>query len=197
MLRCIAVARLIERKGLDDLLAALALLERGRVRLEIVGSGPRAAYLRALADRLGVSADLCFAGALDRRQVAERYRGADLFTLAPLQEAFGNAFAEALASGLPIVGSRVGGIPEFVRDGENGILVPPRDPAALAAAIRRFADSPSLRAETSRRNRLRAQAELSWDFATERYLDVYREARSRGRASNPSGPAPARARPSA
>ena len=115
VVRCLAVARLVERNGLDDLLDALALLERGRYQLEIVGTGPYEAALRERVRRLGLEAGVRFTGWLEHREVARRCREADLFTLAPWVESFGNAFVEALASGLPIVGehgrrhSRAGG----------------------------------------------------------------------------------------
>ena len=75
--------------------------------------------------------------------MAERYRAADLFTLPSSAEAFGNVFAEALASGLPIVGSTVGGIPELVEHGVNGLLIDPGQPLALARAIQYLAHDPS------------------------------------------------------
>jgi glycosyltransferase involved in cell wall biosynthesis len=174
-LRCVAVARLIERKGLPTLFEALRILGPGRFELEIVGSGPAESELRALAARLGLETAVHFAGALARTAVAERCSRADLFTLVPRQEAFGNAFAEALASGLPIVGSDVGGIPELVRDGENGFLVPPGDPAATARAIARLAEDPVLRAVIGAANRARAEARLSWERVADRHLELYEE----------------------
>jgi glycosyltransferase involved in cell wall biosynthesis len=192
-IRCLAVARLVERKGITDLLRALAQLERGRFELEIVGSGPDASALRELTAQLGLAAEVRFTGALNREEVAERYRAADLFTLASWEESFGNVFAEALASGLPIVGSRVGGIPEFVEHGRHGLLVPPRDPAALAAAIRRLADAPDERTEMAIRNREKAETRLSWGHVTDRYLEVYQAIAHRSmtpsRPAQPSQPA--------
>jgi glycosyltransferase involved in cell wall biosynthesis len=171
--RCIAVARLVERKGLGDLIQAIASLERGRFALEIVGSGPDEEMLRELAKLLGVEREVTFAGPVDRSELPNRYRQADIFTLAPWGEAFGNVFAEAMASGLPIVGSTVGGVPELVEHGRNGYLVPPREPIALAAAIRLLADNPERRAEIGRHNRAQAEANLTWARATTRYLAVY------------------------
>jgi glycosyltransferase involved in cell wall biosynthesis len=172
-IRCLAVARLIERKGVGDLLRALALLERGRFELEIVGGGADEQVLRDLATQLGVGQDVRFLGPLSRAKVAERYREADLFTLPSSAEAFGNVFAEALASGLPIVGSATGGIPDLVEHGSNGLLVPPGDVHALAGAIRYLADDPELRAEMSIRNRSKAEATLEWAQVTRRYLSIY------------------------
>jgi glycosyltransferase involved in cell wall biosynthesis len=172
-IRCVAVARLIERKGLGDLIRALAMLERGRFELEIVGGGSDQRVLRDLATRLGVADEVLFSGPLPRAEVAERYQAADLFTLPSSAEAFGNVFAEALASGLPIVGSTTGGIPDLVDHGSNGLLVPPGDVQALAGAIRYLADDPELRAEMAVRNRARAETTLEWAQVTRRYLSIY------------------------
>lgn len=173
VVRCLAVARLVERKGLADLLHALHRLPRGRFELEIVGSGHDEHALHRLARQLQVEDRVRFVGAVEHAAVAAYYRRADLFTLAPANEAFGNVFAEALASGLPIVGSEVGGIPEFVEDGVNGLLVPPGDPGALAAAIQRLGEDPRRRLEMSIRNRTKAEETLSWSSVADRYLEVY------------------------
>jgi glycosyltransferase involved in cell wall biosynthesis len=129
--------------------------------------------LRELAIRLGVGREIRFAGALDREAVAERYRAADLFTLPSSAEAFGNVFAEAMASGLPIVGSTVGGIPELVEHGVNGLLITPGRPLALAQAIQYLAHDPELRQLMSVRNRAKAEATLEWSQVTARYLSIY------------------------
>ena len=181
-IRCLAVARLIERKGLGDLIRAIALLERGRFELEIVGGGADQQVLQDLATRLGVAEDVRFAGPLPRVAVAERYRAADLFTLPSSAEAFGNVFAEALASGLPIVGSATGGIPDLVEHGSNGLLVPSGDVQALAGAISYLANDPELRAEMALRNRAKAEATLEWAQVTRRYLSIYEALRHRAPA---------------
>jgi glycosyltransferase involved in cell wall biosynthesis len=180
--RCIAVARLVERKGLDHLIRAIASLERGRYELEIVGTGPDEYSLRELAATLGVDDLVKFSGSLDRATVARRYRDADIFTLASVEEAFGNVFAEAMASGLPVVGSNIGGIPALVQHGGNGLLVPPRDPLALAAAIHQLGENPALRAEMGRRNRAHAEATFSWDRVGTRFLSLYNGVRRRAPA---------------
>jgi glycosyltransferase involved in cell wall biosynthesis len=172
-IRCLAVSGLTARGRLADLLHALALLDRGRFELEIVGTGPEEPTLRALAARLGVAQEVVFRGAGSSAELAERYRAADLFTLAPSAEFTGTGFAEALASGLPIVGSSVGVIPELVEDGTNGLLVRPGDVRAIADAIARLAVDPQLRREMGRRNRLKAKSSLDWSRITERWLSLY------------------------
>jgi glycosyltransferase involved in cell wall biosynthesis len=178
-IRCLAVARLIERKGLGDLIRAMALLERGRFRLEIAGGGSDEMVLRDLAAKLGLAEEVRFLGPLPRAEVARRYRAADMFTLPSTAEAFGNVFAEALASGLPIVGSAIGGIPDLVEHGTNGLLVQAGNIEALAGAIRYLADDPDLRREMARRNRAKAEANLEWSQVTRRYLATYEAIQSR------------------
>jgi len=173
VVRCLAVARLVERNGVDDLIDALALLERGRYQLEIVGTGPHEDALRDRVRRLGLERQVRFTGWLAHADVARRHREADLFTLAPWVESFGNAFVEALASGLPIVGSTAGGIPELVEHGRHGMLVPPRRPRELAYAISALAADPRLRAEIGRRNRADAERTHSWQRTTTRHLALY------------------------
>lgn len=172
-IRCLAVARLIERKGLGDLIRAMALLERGRFQLDIVGGGSDEKVLRTLASEQGVGEEIRFLGPLPRAEVARRYRAADMFTLPSSAEAFGNVFAEALASGLPIVGSSIGGIPDLVEHGTNGLLVQPGNIEALAGAIRYLADDPELRQQMAERNRSKAEANLEWSQVTRRYLATY------------------------
>ena len=178
-IRCLAVARLIERKGLGDLIRAMALLERGRFQLEIVGGGSDEMVLRNLAAEHGLAKEVRFVGPLPRAEVARRYRAADMFTLPSSAEAFGNVFAEALASGLPIVGSSIGGIPDLVEHGTNGLLVQVGNIEALAGAIRYLADDPEMRQEMAQRNRVKAEANLEWSQVTRRYLATYEAIQSR------------------
>jgi glycosyltransferase involved in cell wall biosynthesis len=171
--RCLAVARLVERKGLGDLIRAFSRLPRGGFELEIVGDGPDERVLRELVRDLGLLDEIRFLGSLSRAEVAQRFREADLFTLPSSAEAFGNVFAEALASGLPIVGSTVGGIPELVEHGTNGLLVAPGNPGAVAQAIKYLADDPELCRRMAARNRARAEKTLEWSQVVSRYLSVY------------------------
>ena len=173
VVRCLAVARLVERNGVDDLIDAFALLEGGRYQLEVVGSGPHEPALRDRVRRLGLEGQVRFTGWLEPAEVARRHREADLFTLAPRVESFGGAFVEALASGLPIVGSLAGGIPELVQHERHGLLVVPRHPRDLAHAISYLAADPRLRADIARRNRADAERTHSWDRVTTRHLSLY------------------------
>ena len=126
-------------KGLQVLIAALPRLREllPQVRLEIVGDGDDLTTLQKQAADLGVADVIDWTGRLDHADLPERYRRAGVTVLPSLteSESFGMALAEALACGCPVVGSDVGGIPFVVRDGVDGRLVPPGEPAALAAAL--------------------------------------------------------------
>ena len=133
----------------------------------------------------GLEAHVRFAGWLDQAEVARRHRAADLFTLAPRVESFGNAFLEALASGLPIVGSTAGGIPELIEHERHGLLVPPGRPRELAHAISYLAADPRLRQEIGRRSRADAERTHSWDRMTTRHLALYNGVRRHVLARRP------------
>jgi glycosyltransferase involved in cell wall biosynthesis len=146
------VGRLVERKGAAYAVQALAELVRGgrSVRLVIVGEGPEREALRRLATALGVADRIELAGALSPADVRARYAAGGIFVMPAItdwkgeQEGFGMVIVEAMAYGLPVVASRSGGIPDIIRDGENGLLVPERDVPALVAAVTRVIEDDAL-----------------------------------------------------
>lgn len=139
------VGSLIRRKGHDVLLRAMAGLEaQGRpARLLIAGEGSERAALEALARDLGITGSVRFLGEFSNP--GPLYAAADVFVLASRSEALPLALLEAAHFALPAVASQVGGIPEIVRDGETGMLVPPDDPAALSDALSRLMADAALR----------------------------------------------------
>jgi glycosyltransferase involved in cell wall biosynthesis len=155
----VTVGVLAPRKGQEFAIEALAILIRSGVdaTLAFVGSGPDEAMLRRKASDAGISDRVTFAGEqLDPRPYLA---GADLFLLPSRQEGFSNALLEAMATSLPVVATDVGGNAEAFIDGEGGRLVPPQQPAAMAAAIAELAKDRSRLAEMGRVNRQRV-AEL-------------------------------------
>ncbi len=140
------VGRLVPRKEVAVLIEALARLRvRGRdVELEIVGDGPEREKLLSLARRTGFAPSITFRGMLDEAGVAGTLRNADLLVVPSSSEGLPAVIMEAMASGLPVVASEIDGIPELVRHGETGFLVPPRDPERLADAITRLLDDPAM-----------------------------------------------------
>lgn len=139
----LTVANLRTEKAHEVLLHAAARLTPRYPHLQflVVGDGPRGAELRAMAGTLGVATHVNFLG--HREDVPALLAGADAFVLPSRSEAFPNGAIEAMAAGLPVVASRVGGLIDLIEDGRTGMLVPPDDPAALAAALESLILSPA------------------------------------------------------
>jgi glycosyltransferase involved in cell wall biosynthesis len=108
-----------------------------QARLVLAGDGPEAAALRRLAGELGIAGRVDFVGALDRDAVAERLRASSVSINPSRADNMPNSVLEALACGVPVVSTRVGGVPFIVEDGQSALLVPPADPSAMAQAILR------------------------------------------------------------
>jgi colanic acid/amylovoran biosynthesis glycosyltransferase len=147
------VARLVEKKGVGVLIAAAGLLaSRGvAAHFEVVGDGPLRLALEGLARDGGVTRAVTFQGSRDSNAVAQLLARATLFVLPSVRATSGDedalpvSLVEAMACGVPVVTTPVGGIPELVEDGESGLLVPPDDPRALADAIERLLGDAALR----------------------------------------------------
>ncbi len=176
LIRINCVARLIPRKGIDSLIRALAVLGRPDVVLHVIGTGPSLDALRALALELGIARQVVFHGYCDPDTVSQLNENADIFALPTHSEAFANVLLEAMAASLPIVASRVGGIPEAVVDTETGILVEPRDAIMLAAALERLCDDSSLRRRMGDAGYRRVVEQFSWDANARRFEALFREA---------------------
>jgi len=145
----LSVGRLVEKKGTDVLLEALALISpKLHWRFVHVGAGPLRKPLERRARSLGIGAQVTWKGALTQREILAEYQGADLFALASRiardgdRDGLPNVLAEAQTQALACVATRVSAIPELVRDGETGLLVDENDPAALARALERLIASP-------------------------------------------------------
>ena len=139
--------RLTAPKALGVALEAVAQVPE--VDLALAGDGDERAALEARAHELGLDGRVTFLGSLPRDEVLALFRRADAALLSSAWENFPHTLVEALAVGTPAIATDVGGVPEIVTDGENGLLVPPGDPAALAGAIRRFLGDEPLRARLS------------------------------------------------
>jgi glycosyltransferase involved in cell wall biosynthesis len=174
--RLITVARLLERKGIHTVLEAIAKPTVLPVQLQIVGTGPYEAELREMVDQLGLDAQVRFLGYVPNEELPSYYRRSDIFVLPSATESFGLVFAEAMSCGLPIAASNVGGIPETVRDGIDGLLCPPDDPAALRQNIVQLMSSAEAREDISNSQRQRILEHYPWQHIAARYADVYRSA---------------------
>lgn len=147
----LCASRRAGHKGLDILLFAWSLLaERGlSIPLVLCGRDPSRGGLRRFARRLGIADLVRDMGTLPYRKLQSVMRRADFLVLPSREEGFGLVLVEALAAGTPVVASRVGGVPEIVRSGREGLLVPAQDPAAFARAAQRLWKDRGLRARLS------------------------------------------------
>ncbi len=170
------VCRLDEpKKGLSTLLEAMADMSASTgsdsCQLLIVGDGPARSGLHALSRKLGIAPWVRFAG--ERHDVARVLSLMDVFVLPSRHEGFGIAILEAMAAGLPVVATNVGGIPEIVVDGETGLLVPPGDAPALANAIRYLLTHPAQAEAFGARGRRRARETFSIDAVVKEHERLY------------------------
>jgi len=167
-------------KGLEFAIRALAEMKTRAVLL-VVGSDNATPFKR-LAEKLGVSARVIFAGA--RSDLPRIYPAADAFVLPTLYETFALVCLEAMASGLPVLASPVGGIEDYLRDGENGLFIK-RDPRDIAVKLDRLLNDSTLRARIRERG-LATAANYAWEKIAQQYLNLFDELIAE-RARNPSG----------
>jgi glycosyltransferase involved in cell wall biosynthesis len=182
------VGRLLQRKDVRSVVEASALLAKGeelggrQTKLLVVGgesrlpdpiATPEIGELQRLAATLGVTDRVIFTGKRDREELSDYYNAGDVMVTTPWYEPFGLTPLEAMACGVPVVGADVGGIAFTVLHGETGLLVPPRSPAALAAALRGLLANPERRARLGAAGRRRVEAEFSWRVVAERTAALY------------------------
>jgi len=176
------VARLTAVKDQESLLRAFVRVRRSRpeARLVIVGDGELRDHLTALSVELGLEESVRFLGF--RSDVERVLRAFDLFVLCSSTEGLPISLLEAMAAGRPVVATSVGGIPDLLRNGAAGVLVPPHSPEALADAILKLLSDPSARASYAQAGRREVETRFSLNKMVRRYESLYREAaESRGR----------------
>jgi glycosyltransferase involved in cell wall biosynthesis len=173
------VGRLVERKGVQVLLGALDRLRDRRLHLSVVGDGAMRPQLEARSRELGLEDRVTFHGFVSPEQLARRFKACDAFVLPAVRDAKGDVeglgvvLIEALTLGRPVVASDAGGIPDIVRHEETGLLVPPGDEGALARAIARVLDDPSLGRRLGEQGRRHVAADFSWPSVIARLEAIY------------------------
>lgn len=137
----VTVSRLVPKNGVDIVIEAMTMLPP-RIKFAVIGDGPEYAYLKELAAMRGVSELVAFLGEVPNGEIHPYLAASDSFIRASRSEGQGIAFIEAMAAGLPTIGTNVGGIPDFLRDGETGFLISPESPETVASAVRRIVEQP-------------------------------------------------------
>jgi len=174
--RILSVGRVVYQKGLDLGLRALAGLQELPWEWQIAGDGPQMVTLQHLVTDLGLRERVHFLGWQDAAQLKERYAAANLFLFPSRHEGMPNAVLEAMASGLPVVATRIAGNEELVVDGETGALVPAENVEALREALRPLLVRETLRAKMGEASRRRVEQSFSWKRVAQQYQKILEEA---------------------
>jgi D-inositol-3-phosphate glycosyltransferase len=181
------VGRMVPRKGVETVVRAMACPPCADMRLHVVGGEcevpdpwrtPEIGRLQQVARDCGVANRVQFAGCKPREELRHWYAAADVFVTVPWYEPFGITPLEAMACARPVVGSAVGGVQYTVEHGRTGLLVPPKDPAALAAALAELRDDPARAEAMGVAGRKRACSAFTWEGVALRLASVFEEARA-------------------
>lgn len=173
----VSVSRLVLKNGIDRLIQALPLIVARcpRARLVLVGDGEDRPKLEALARQLGVAGGIHFVGSVPPARVPDYLSLGDVFVRPSLSEGLGTAFLEALACGVPIVASRIGGITDFLEEGVTGLSCDPQDPASIATATLRLLEDEELRRRLGTAGRRLAAERYRWSAVADRVAALYDE----------------------
>jgi glycosyltransferase involved in cell wall biosynthesis len=172
----LAVGRFSHEKGHSDLLRAASLLRRTGPhdwRIVLVGDGPESANLRSLTNSLGLENEVVFAG--QQADVAPYYALAAILALPSHSEGSPNVVLEAMAAGVPVVATAVGGVPEILSHDQTGLITSPQDPQAMADGLRRLLDSESLRIRIGSAARERAATVYTPEAQCQAWVSIYEE----------------------
>lgn len=159
--RVLSVSRLVKKNGVDALIRAFALLEKDS-ELVLAGAGGEEENLKRLAGALHVAARVTFLGSVPPEQVPALLSDAAVFCRPSRSEGLGNAFLEAMAAGVPMVGTAVGGIPDFLKDGETGLIARVDDPKDIAEKMNRILADEALAKKLSDNGRALVAAQYEW-----------------------------------
>ncbi|RRO14201.1 glycosyltransferase family 1 protein [Saccharopolyspora rhizosphaerae] len=182
--RVLSIGRLVERKGVDVMIRAMRDIPDAQ--LLIAGGPPESEWaddpevnrLQAVARQAGVAERTAFLGQVPHDEAPDLYRSVDVVASVPWYEPFGTVPLEAMACGVPVVVSAVGGHLDTVVDRRTGLHVPPHDPAALARAVRELLEGPGLRAELGTAGAHRVRSRYGWDRLVAEAEDIYHQVRS-------------------
>ena len=156
-------SRLVLSRGVEDVIEALAKLPP-HVRFLIAGEGEDREKLEHIARGLGVSDRVMFAGYVSHDDLPAYLKISDIFVRPSLIEGMGNAFIEAFAAGVPVIGTPVGGIPDFLTDGETGLFCEVQDPVSIVEAVKLYTDDASLRSHVIENARRLAVERYDWSL---------------------------------
>ncbi len=158
----VTTSRLTRKNAVDDIIRALPYLS-DRISLLVIGRGEEGQKLQELADELEVSARVKFLGFMAYADIPKYFSVCDIFIRPSRSEGFGNSFIEAMAAGLPVIATPVGGIVDFLDDKETGVFCAPDNPTSIVVAVKTLLEDPVLRAKITMQAKSRVVERYSWD----------------------------------
>jgi len=177
------IKSLEEKYGLEYLIRAFAILKKQlndkKIKFEIYGDGSQKEYLKKLSKDFGLSSDIRFFGHIPHNFVPEKFQRFDIAVFPSLSESFGVAAIEAQACGVPVVVSNVGGLPEVIKDGKTGIIIPAKDAKALANALFILIEDEQKRIKYGKQARKHILKNYYWRSNANIMLNIYKELSNR------------------
>ena len=167
----ITASRLVKKNAVGDIVAALALLPVN-YRFLIAGTGELATSLKLKVESLKLENRVTFLGHISHEQLPAYLQQSDIFIRPSLSEGLGNAFLEAMASGIPVIATPVGGIPDFLEDGETGIFCEPNNPQTIANAVEKFSDT-TIRQKVTANAKKMVEEKYGWDLIAEKMKQLF------------------------
>lgn len=172
----ISVSRLVLKNAIDDVIKALNFLlyKAGlKIKLILIGSGPDEKVLKNLALHQGVADNIIFLGHKDYAELAKYLQLADVFVRPSLSEGLGNAFLESMAVGTPVIGTEVGGIPDFLTNNETGLFCEVKNPSSIAQAVEKYQQNKELYQKIKINGQKLVQEKYSWDLIADKMKQVF------------------------
>ena len=168
----ITVSRLVKKNGVSDLIKAMKFLDSD-TQLLIVGDGELKNRLVLLVNRLGLVDRVHFLGNVNHEKLPEYLQASDVFCRPSLNEGLGNSFLEAMAAGVPVVGTKVGGIPDFLKDNETGLFCKVGDPKNISENIKKLLEDISLKEKLVLNGRKLVEERYGWDLITQKMQGIF------------------------
>jgi glycosyltransferase involved in cell wall biosynthesis len=169
----VTASRLVLKNGTDDIIKSLGSLPENYKAL-IIGDGDDRQMLENLAKENQLKSRVVFLGQRDHAELPALIQSADIFIRPSLSEGLGNSFLEAMAAGLPIIGTPVGGIPDFLVDGETGVFCEPQNPESIATATRRIQEESGLRDKLIRQGASLVAEQYNWNQIAVKMEDIFK-----------------------
>ncbi len=167
-IRLITTSRLVEKNGLADLILSLKYLDKKYI-IDILGSGPLQSKLEKLVTDNNLTDRVNFVGSVPQAETVKYLNQADIFIRPSLSEGLGNSFLEAMAVGLPIIGTPVGGIVDFLKDGETGMFCQVSDPQSIATQAEKITNNPELRLKLINNGQNLVTEKYNWDIVARQF----------------------------